>query len=79
MAWLGANANDPALIKELREDTSPITGKDRFVEPHRRGEGYKRDAAGDIGRIKVLAPSEPRRRTAVMTTPKRRDLAGASS
>lgn len=63
------------MFKELTEQTSPVSGKDpdtgaEYVEPHRRGgEGYMRDAYGNIGRIKVLMPSEPNRAHATQTTP----------
>ncbi|GAB4590085.1 ATP-binding protein [Nocardia sp. IFM 10818] len=74
LAFVGLDPDDPALLKELVEETSPATGKDpatgrEYVEPHRRGEGYMRDAFGNIARIKVLPPSSPARRAAVMTTP----------
>lgn len=66
-----------ALIKELTTQTSPVVGKDargkEIVEPHRRGEGYMRDAYGRCGRIKVLLPSDPHRRAAVLTTPQASD------
>lgn len=66
---------DPSdsLVKELTTKTSPVIGEDakgrEIVEPHRRGEGYMRDASGRCGRIKVLLPSDPVRRRAVLTTP----------
>lgn len=69
LKWLGVDHNDPVLIKELTEETSPIAGDDLFVDPDRRGEGYMRDTARSIGRIKVLLPSEPSRHRAVTSTP----------
>lgn len=77
LSFVGLDPEDPDLFKELTEHTSPVSGKDpktgkEIVEPDRRGEGYMRDAYGNIGRIKVLLPSEPRRRAAVLTTPEDR-------
>ncbi|QSE87166.1 ATP-binding protein (plasmid) [Rhodococcus pseudokoreensis] len=74
LAFLDLDPADPDLLKELTEQTSPVVGKDpetgkEYVEPHRRGEGYMRDAYGNIGRIKVLLPSDPHRAAAVLTTP----------
>ena len=74
LAFLDLDSADPNLLKELTEQTSPVVGKDpetgkEYVEPHRRGEGYMRDAYGNIGRIKVLLPSDPHRAAAVLTTP----------
>ena len=72
LEWLGMDLrDDDSIVKELREQTSPSTGRDNFVEEHRRGEGYMRDASGNIGRIKVMAPATASRRKAVTTTPKR--------
>ncbi|MBB1033315.1 hypothetical protein G6031_02790 [Dietzia sp. CQ4] len=79
LRWLGAG-EDPVLLKELMEQTSPATGVDGYVEPSRRGEGYMRDAMGNLGRIKALAPSMKARFDAVTTTPKERSEAvGRSS
>nr|WP_218680310.1 ATP-binding protein [Rhodococcus qingshengii] len=74
LAFVGLDPRDPDMFKELTEQTSPVSGKDpdtgaEYVEPHRRGEGYMRDAYGNIGRIKVLMPSEPNRAHATQTTP----------
>ena len=71
LRWLGAG-DDPVLLKELMEQTSPATGMDGYVDPARRGEGYMRDAMGNLGRIKALAPSMKERFDAVTTTPKER-------
>ena len=71
LRWLGAG-DDPVLLKELMEQTSPATGMDGYVDPARRGEGYMRDAMGNLGRIKALAPSTKKRFDAVTTTPKER-------
>ena len=62
--------SDAPLLKELMENTSPVEGKDGFVAPHRRGEGYMRDPAGNVGRIKVLLPASEARYQAASTTPK---------
>lgn len=79
LRWLGAG-DDPILLKELMEQTSPSNGVDGYVDPSRRGEGYMRDSMGNLGRIKVLAPSTKARFDAVTTTPKERtDAAGRSS
>ncbi|GAA3132255.1 hypothetical protein GCM10020255_006320 [Rhodococcus baikonurensis] len=74
LSFVGLDPSDPDMFKELTEQTSPVSGKDpatgaEYVEPHRRGEGYMRDAYGNIGRIKVLMPSEPNRAHATQTTP----------
>ena len=70
LKWLGVGENDLDLLKELMENTSPVEGKDGFVAPHRRGEGYMRDPAGNVGRIKVLLPASEARYQAASTTPK---------
>lgn len=69
LKWLGVDPDDQQLLKELTEDTSPVTGENNYVDPYRRGEGYMRDGARNIGRVKILAPSERSRFDAVMTTP----------
>lgn len=80
LEWLGMDLDDDdSIVKELREQTSPPTGKDNRVEPHRRGEGYMRDAAGNIGRIKILAPATASRFKAVTTTPKSTDGAAPAA
>ena len=70
LKWLGVGENDVDLLKELMENTSPVEGKDGYVAPHRRGEGYMRDPAGNVGRIKVLLPASEARYQAASTTPK---------
>ncbi|WP_377454602.1 ATP-binding protein [Rhodococcoides fascians] len=70
LKWLGTGEHDPELLKELMENTSPVEGKDGYVPPHRRGEGYMRDAAGNVGRIKILLPASEARYAAASTTPK---------
>ena len=70
--WLGLAPDNAELLKEYMEQTSPVTGKDNYVEPYRRGEGYMRDGNGNVGRIKVLLPSTESRRIAVSTTPKKK-------
>lgn len=73
LEWIGLDPTDPDLLKEYTEQTSPATGRDRYVEAHRRGEAYFRDSSGGIGRIKVLPPSAPARRLAASTTPKKKE------
>ncbi|MFF2028520.1 ATP-binding protein, partial [Streptomyces sp. NPDC058171] len=68
--WLGLDPDDYGLVKQYMEQTAPVTGKDKYVEPHRRGEGYMRDGSGNVGRIKTLLPATESRRSAVSTTPK---------
>ncbi len=68
--WLGLDPENPILLKELMEQTSPPTGPKKYVEPHRRGEGYMRDGNGGVGRVKMLFPATESRRLAVSTTPK---------
>ncbi|MEV6774369.1 ATP-binding protein [Nocardia sp. NPDC051030] len=77
LRFVGLDPEDPALLKALMEETSPISGLDpktgkEYVPPHRRGEGYMQDAYGNIGRIKVLLPAEAHRQAAVLTTPDER-------
>lgn len=67
LAYLGLDPDDDILVKQLTQDTSPVTPQG--VEEHRRGEAFLRDASGNIGRIKVLAPALPHRNEAVRTTP----------
>lgn len=71
LQWLNLDADDRSLLKELMEQTSPATGRDNFVSPERRGEGYMMDAQGRVGRIKVLMPSVDARAEAASTTPVR--------
>lgn len=68
LIWLDMDHHDPDLVDMVTTDISPKTA--HGVEPHRRGEGIMRDASGRIGRIKILLPSLPERRAAVLTTPK---------
>jgi len=70
LGFINLDPTDKALLKELMEQTSPTTGKDHYVEPHRRGEAFMMDGTARIGRIKVLLPSVPARALAVSTTPK---------
>jgi hypothetical protein len=67
LAWLGLEA-DEDTVKMLREDTSPVKAGTGVPE-ERRGEGFFRDSSGNIGRVKILAPSLPARNEAVRTTP----------
>ena len=65
--WMEADENDEGLLEAVTKHTSPASADG--VPMHRRGEGYMRDPAGNIGRIKVLAPSDPTRAKAAGTTP----------
>lgn len=67
LRWLDMDPDDEALLDMLINDTSP--SGPHGVEEHRRGEAFMRDAHGNIGRIKVLAPSVPSRNEAVRSTP----------
>lgn len=71
LQWLNLDSEDRSLLKELMEQTSPSTGRDNYVSPERRGEGYMMDAQGRVGRIKVLMPSVVGRAEAASTTPVR--------
>lgn len=73
LIWLGVG-DDDELVKQLMEETSPSSGEDDKVPPHRRGEGYMIDARNRVARIKVLAPSLPARFKAVTTTPKQKRI-----
>lgn len=76
LEWLGLDPEDDSLVTMLTEDTSPVSAQG--VAEHRRGEAFLRDSSGNIGRIKVLAPSMPERNAAVRTTPpENSEMAGA--
>lgn len=69
LRWLGIDPDrNPHIVRDLTTNTAP-KGADGKVILGREGEGYMRDARGDIGRIKVLCPSDPVRREAMSTTP----------
>lgn len=67
LKWLDMDPDDEALLEMLINDTSP-SGPNGVPE-NRRGEAFIRDSNGNVGRIKILAPSMPARRKAVMTSP----------
>jgi len=67
LRWLDMDPDDEDLLEMLVADTSPVGPNG--VEEHRRGEGFIRDSSGNIGRLKVLAPSLPDRNKAVRTSP----------
>ena len=75
LQWLGLDADDDAMVDLITKDTSPKLGDQ--VPVWRRGEGLMRDAAGNIGRIKVLGPAIASRNQAARTGGKR-DLVGTS-
>lgn len=65
--WIDMDSDDEELLEMLMNETSPRTATG--TPEHRKGEGFIRDSAGNIGRIKILAPSLPSRNKAVRTTP----------
>ncbi len=67
LAWLDMDPNDEDLLELLIADTSPVGPNG--VPEHRRGEAFMRDSSGNVGRIKVLAPSLPTRNQAVRSSP----------
>lgn len=81
LKWLGQNPEDAELIEILTRDTSPMDPDTEEVHPGREGEGFMRDANGNIGRIKVDLPALPGRSDACLTTPEeyraQREMAGA--
>jgi hypothetical protein len=76
LAWLDMDPTDEDLVEMLVADTSPVGPNG--VEEHRRGEAFMRDSSGNIGRIKVLAPSLPSRNAAVRTSPPEHEPSGAA-
>lgn len=60
---------DPALVKLISEQTSPVVNDEIGVLPDRRGECLLRDFEGRIGRAKVMMPRRPARAVLVGTTP----------
>lgn len=68
---------DPALVELISRDTSPIAAGGGKPEEFRAGEALLRDSAANLGRVKLLLPSRPDRREAVLSTPKRRNGASA--
>lgn len=77
LEWLGTDAEDEDLIDELMTDTAPQVGGSVPIE--RRGEGYMKDAAGNIGRVKMLIPAAESSRLAASTTPTRSTGPGGAS
>lgn len=73
LEWLGLEPDEP-LVDLVTKDLSPKIGDQ--VPVHRRGEGLMRDAAGNIGRIKVLGPGNAERNQAARTGG-RLDVVGA--
>lgn len=67
LAWLDMDPNSEELVEMVTTGTSPV-GPDGVLE-HRRGEAFMRDSSGNVGRIKVLAPSLPARNAAVRSSP----------
>ncbi|MEE1652133.1 ATP-binding protein [Brachybacterium sp. J144] len=67
LRWLGLDAEDEELVKELQTNTSPQVGNE--VPPERRGEAWMRDATGTIGRVRTLMPAGAASREAASTTP----------
>lgn len=67
LKWLDMDPGDEDLLDMLVNNTSP-SGPSGVPET-RRGEAFMRDSSGNVGRIKVLAPSLPARNEAVRTSP----------
>lgn len=67
LAFLDMDPNDEDLVEMVVADTSPVGPNG--VPEHRRGEAFMRDSSGNVGRIKVLAPSLPSRNEAVRSSP----------
>lgn len=67
LEFLDMDPDNPDLVDTLMNDTSPVGPNG--VPEHRRGEAFLKDAAGNLGRIKILAPALPSRNEAVRTTP----------
>jgi hypothetical protein len=67
LRWLDMDPEDEDLLEMLVSDTSPVGPNG--VEEWRRGEAFIRDSSGNVGRLKVLAPSLPERNKAVRTSP----------
>lgn len=74
LQWLGLDPDDEAMVDLVTKDLSPKIGDE--VPVWRRGEGLMRDAAGNIGRVKVLGPALVARNQAARTGGLR-DLVGA--
>jgi hypothetical protein len=67
LAWLDLDPNDEELVELVVSGTSPVGPAG--VPENRRGEAFMRDSSGNVGRIKVLAPSLPDRNRAVRSSP----------
>lgn len=60
---------DPAMVRMVTRELSPIDPSTGTVPLHRRGEGIMRDAAGRMGKFRKTLPERPDRRAAVLSTP----------
>lgn len=72
LQWIDLDPDDEDLVKELTENTSPVTLLEdgtEGVDPARRGEGILRDARGRIGQVQILPPAVAERFEAAKTTP----------
>ncbi|MCA0296946.1 MAG: ATP-binding protein [Actinobacteria bacterium] len=69
LQWLGQDPDDEMLVDLVTKDLSPKIGDS--VPNWRRGEGLMRDAAGNIGRVKVMGPALAARNQAARTGGKR--------
>lgn len=65
LEFIGLDPSDDSLVDLVTKNTSPEIDDD--VPEFRRGEGILRDAAGRIGRVKVLAPALKARNQAART------------
>ena len=69
LEWLGADLDEqPYLLREMRENTSPPGRKD-VVPVNRRGECFIVDSRNRFGRAKILGPASPKRAAAISSTP----------
>ena len=70
--WLDVPEDDPEfndMVKQLKEDTSPVDPKTGKVLPERRGECFLRDAYNGVGEARILGPALSHLRAAVKSTP----------
>lgn len=65
LKWLGLDPDDDTLVELITHNTSPELGGQ--IPDYRRGECLIRDAAGNIGRVKILPPALKARDQAART------------
>lgn len=66
LAWLGLK--EERWVETVMKHLSPM-GSDGKVPLHRRGECLVRDSLNRFGKAQIMAPRNPARRKAVLTTP----------